>query len=42
MFTKAHEYKCGYINQNGKHCDGTLKLGKFTQVYTYNFSYIYL
>jgi hypothetical protein len=33
MFAKAHEYKCGYVDQNGIKCDGIPKLGEFTQVF---------
>ncbi|CAG8662781.1 5294_t:CDS:2 [Funneliformis caledonium] len=32
MFDKAHEYKCGYVDQNGIKCDGEPKLGELTQV----------
>ncbi len=32
LFAKAHECECGHINQNGKRCNGTPKLGEFTQV----------
>lgn len=32
LFAKAHECECGHVNQNGKRCNGTPKLGEFTQV----------
>ncbi|GBC27218.1 hypothetical protein GLOIN_2v1763409 [Rhizophagus irregularis DAOM 181602=DAOM 197198] len=32
IFAKAHEYKCGYVDQKGIRCNGTPTLGEFTQV----------
>ena len=39
MFAKAHEYKCGYVDQNGTKCDGETKLGELTQVRILNIFY---